>query len=276
MRLTQAAGVAFLLHAAVFALLPLTARKAPPASEPVANAIAVLFAPSLAVAAASSPPTPSPLAPPMATPPTAPAPPATPAASALPPLPPLRRDAEAEPPPVPPPPQRAAEAVEPPVVPLPPPPPAKAQQRPPPRPARQVVAHPAAHAIAAPTRLAALPPPEASSPAPPAGSPASASSPAAASVAADWRSELARWLAAHRSYPASARRRGQQGRATVRFTVARDGKVLDVELVRGTGSESLDDAARTLFQAASLPPFPSTMPQQRVTVTVQISYQLTD
>lgn len=62
----------------------------------------------------------------------------------------------------------------------------------------------------------------------------------------------------------------------LRFTVDRLGRVLDVVLVRGTGSAALDDAALAMLRSASLPAFDSDMPQERITVTVQVHYSLTE
>ncbi len=99
---------------------------------------------------------------------------------------------------------------------------------------------------------------------------------APAPIAADWQHELGGWLAAHKTYPDEARRRGEQGGVVLRFTVDRSGKVLDVKLVSSSFSPRLDDAAQAILRNASLPPFPATMPQERITVTMQIKYRLTD
>ena len=89
-----------------------------------------------------------------------------------------------------------------------------------------------------------------------------------------WRSALAQWLEAHKTYPDAARRRGEEGRATVRFTAARDGRVLNAELLTSTGSAALDEAVQAMLRDARLPPFPAGMTQDQVTVTVTIRYQL--
>jgi len=106
-------------------------------------------------------------------------------------------------------------------------------------------------------------------------SPAAPAAPAAqAVIAPSWQSELGAWLQAHKTYPEQARRRDEQGRATVRFKVEHDGQVLDVQLVSGTGSEILDDAVRRMLTGATVPPFPPGMDQDQVTVTVQLRYKL--
>jgi protein TonB len=93
-------------------------------------------------------------------------------------------------------------------------------------------------------------------------------------ISRGWQNALGAWLQTHKTYPEEARRRGEQGRATVRFTVARDGRVLNVKLVSGTGSMLLDQAVERLLQGAQLPPFSPDMDQAQVTVTLQIRYAL--
>ena len=66
-----------------------------------------------------------------------------------------------------------------------------------------------------------------------------------------------------------ARSRDEEGTATVRFTVAPDGHVLDAEVVRSSGSAALDDAATALLSGARVPP-----PQAMVTRTVRLRYRL--
>jgi protein TonB len=85
---------------------------------------------------------------------------------------------------------------------------------------------------------------------------------------------VSEWLQAHRTYPETARRRGQEGTVLLRFTAARDGHVLEVNLVRGSGSDVLDQAAQTLLREARLPPFPEDMPMPRQSVMVPIRYRL--
>jgi TonB family protein len=62
----------------------------------------------------------------------------------------------------------------------------------------------------------------------------------------------------------------------LRFTVERSGLVHDVMLVRSAGSPVLDAAAEAMVRGATLPAFTATMPQDRITVTVQVHYALTE
>jgi protein TonB len=78
----------------------------------------------------------------------------------------------------------------------------------------------------------------------------------------------------HKTHPETARARGDQGSASVRFTVRPDGAVTDVRFVQGTGSATLDEAVRALLTNARVPPFPAEMTQSSITVTVRIDYSL--
>ena len=93
-------------------------------------------------------------------------------------------------------------------------------------------------------------------------------------IASEWQSALGRWLASRKTYPEAARERDEEGRVVVRFTVIRDGTVLSVSVVRSSGIAALDDAAQAMLRGARLPPFPETMTQSQVNVTVPIAYSL--
>ena len=60
----------------------------------------------------------------------------------------------------------------------------------------------------------------------------------------------------------------------MRFTVARDGEVTTVTVVRGSGSEVLDHAAEAILRNARLPAFTAEMTGSEVTVSVPIHYRL--
>ena len=111
-------------------------------------------------------------------------------------------------------------------------------------------------------------------PAPPPASSRASSPAAAATINPSWTNELGAWLQAHKSYPELARERGEEGTVAVRLTVARDGRVLNVAVARGSGSGTLDGAAAAMLRNARVPPFPFSMPQAEVTVTVALRYML--
>jgi periplasmic protein TonB len=89
-----------------------------------------------------------------------------------------------------------------------------------------------------------------------------------------WLAGVSEWLLAHRSYPEMARRLGRQGTVVVQITVDPTGHVLDVTLVQGSGTESLDQAAEALVRNAHLPPFPADMKLPRQSVTLPVRYRL--
>ncbi len=95
-----------------------------------------------------------------------------------------------------------------------------------------------------------------------------------AAISNGWQSEVAAWIEAHKNYPEIARRRSEEGQVTVRFTVDHDGHVLKVELPGESGSHTLDEATRTMLQGAHLPPFPASMTQSEITLTVHVRYSL--
>ena len=152
--------------------------------------------------------------------------------------------------------------------PPPPPPVPPARQEPPkPRP-KPIVRSPVARSI--PTPQAPQPPLAVARPT----IPPVASQPAAPPVDGAWQGSVASWLVSHKSYPEEARRRGEEGRVIVRFTVDRSGHVIDATIVGSSGSERLDAATITLLRTAVLPAFPPSMTLARITITTSMRYSL--
>lgn len=266
------------LHAVLIALLIVAVRPHPLTEPEQAPAFTMVFAPETPPEA--PPPTPateSEPAPPVASePPPAPVPP--PVAETPPPEAPPEVTAPSEPPPLsalaepaslpPPPPTVAQPAPEPPPPPVP--------VRPPPRPVtppRRAVVRPRP----APQRPAVQAPPAPPAvpyePTAPAARPAPAPS-AAPAVSAGWRNAVIGWLQEHRKYPEAALNEGAEGHPSIRFTVARDGRVVDVGLAQSSGSRLLDEAAVALVRGAHLPPFPAGMASETVNLTVRLDYSI--
>ena len=183
-------------------------------------------------------------------------------ARAPPPLPSDEQLARLEPRPEPPPPEPEPPAAADEILPLPPP------MAPPPQ--RLAIAR---KSVAAPPAEAPAPPrasvPQAASPPALAAEPAPVAVPV--SLQAAWNRALEAWIAQHKTYPEPARRRGIQGSVVLRFSVDRSGRVVEVVLLRGSGSPILDAAAEAMLRDAMLPPPPM---QDRVTVSVPVHYTL--
>jgi protein TonB len=103
---------------------------------------------------------------------------------------------------------------------------------------------------------------------------AGTAAPAAPVVDPGWQASVFGWLASRKTYPEEARRRGEEGRVTVRFTVDRSGRVVEAAIVSASGSALLDEAALGLLRQAVLPAFPADMNQARITITTTMRYSL--
>ncbi|MGQ0700505.1 MAG: energy transducer TonB [Panacagrimonas sp.] len=70
---------------------------------------------------------------------------------------------------------------------------------------------------------------------------------AATCMPLQWLQMMSRMISFQQQYPAQSRQLGEQGTATVRVSVARDGRVLEAPLLRGTGYSALDREAREVI-----------------------------
>ena len=94
---------------------------------------------------------------------------------------------------------------------------------------------------------------------------------------ATYLAELQSWLARYKEYPYSARRRGLEGRAILRFTVARSGDVLDYRLDQSTGVPILDrEVEKMIERARPLPPFPPGLNRETLNISIPIKFDLDD
>ena len=91
---------------------------------------------------------------------------------------------------------------------------------------------------------------------------------------ADWDSALTKWVQEHAYYPQAAAEQGQEGTATVQFTVDRNGHVTGLKLLDSAGSPFLDQAWEQLFNDNTLPPFPKDAKDGHVTVRYTVHYVL--
>lgn len=95
-----------------------------------------------------------------------------------------------------------------------------------------------------------------------------------ATVSRGYEALLGEWLNSHKRYPESARQRGEQGRAVLRFAVARSGRVEQFAVIQSSGYPDLDAALEEMMRGATLPPFPADMPQPSISVSVTIRFSL--
>ena len=90
----------------------------------------------------------------------------------------------------------------------------------------------------------------------------------------DWAAELHRWASDHAYYPDGAAENNEEGVATIQATIDRYGKVLNVDLVEGSGSTLLDAAWLAEWRHAIVPRFPPGTPEDSTTILYTIHYIL--
>lgn len=130
------------------------------------------------------------------------------------------------------------------------------EQKPPPAPAREQVQN---RTVAAPAETQAAPKPSASAGGSGAASPAR------------WQARLMAHLERRKRYPASARKRGEEGVAHVRFSIDDAGNVRSVRLARSSGSAELDEEVVALVRRASPVPAPPPGAPRDITAPVQFN-----
>ena len=90
----------------------------------------------------------------------------------------------------------------------------------------------------------------------------------------DWGAALTKWVQEHAYYPQAAAEQGQEGTATVEFTVDRNGHVTGLKLLDSAGSPFLDQAWEQLFKDNTLPRFPPDAKDGHVKVQYTVHYVL--
>jgi TonB family protein len=93
-------------------------------------------------------------------------------------------------------------------------------------------------------------------------------------IGPDYRALLQAWLERHKYYPPQAAEEGEDGTASVRVLVHRDGSVRRVELQERSGSQWLDIGAQALFRGQRLPAFPNEAMGDEQEIYVTIHYIL--
>ena len=148
------------------------------------------------------------------------------------------------------------------VAPVPEQPPKQVEEPPPPEPSQAVVAPP----------QEPLPQPIEQPPTPAVPARVKGGAPR---IEPSWQSALVRHLQRYKRYPGDARSRGEEGVVELSFTVDRTGHVLNREIVHSSGHSELDSEVMSMIERAQpLPPFPESMPQTKLDVTVPIRFSL--
>jgi periplasmic protein TonB len=94
-------------------------------------------------------------------------------------------------------------------------------------------------------------------------------------IAPSWQTELVRRLEQYKRYPSDAQSRGVEGVVMLSFSVDRNGRVLAHEIARSSGHPELDKEVVSMIERAQpLPPFPPSMPEAKLDLTVPIRFSL--
>ena len=122
-----------------------------------------------------------------------------------------------------------------------------------------------------PKPIAEKPPQPSADPAPRATAPPEA----AQAARANYMGLLSAHLQRFKQYPTAARAAGEQGVATLSFTVSRDGQVSDGRIAKSSGSAKLDAETLAMLQRAQpLPSFPPEMTQGSLSFSAPIRFSL--
>lgn len=88
----------------------------------------------------------------------------------------------------------------------------------------------------------------------------------------NYRGLVSAHLARHKQFPADARSRGDQGTASVTFSLDGGGRVTSVRLARGSGVASIDQETQAMVRRAS--PFPAPPSGRGMSFTVPVQFYL--
>jgi protein TonB len=94
-------------------------------------------------------------------------------------------------------------------------------------------------------------------------------------VESSWQTALVRHLQQYKRYPSDAQSRGEEGIVLLSFSIDRTGHVLARQIVHSSGYRELDNEVMSMVERAQpLPPFPPSMPQAKLDLTVPIRFSL--
>jgi len=94
-------------------------------------------------------------------------------------------------------------------------------------------------------------------------------------VEPSWQTMLVRQLQRAKRYPSQAQSRNEQGVVLLSFSLDRNGHVLAHRIAKSSGYAALDNEVMAMIMRAEpLPPFPASMPEARLDLTVPIRFSL--
>ena len=97
----------------------------------------------------------------------------------------------------------------------------------------------------------------------------------ATAVEPSWQASLVRQLQRFKRYPAAAQSRNETGVVLLSFSLDRTGHVLAHSIARSSGYADLDNEVMAMIMRAEpLPPFPASMTQAQIDLTVPIRFSL--
>lgn len=90
-----------------------------------------------------------------------------------------------------------------------------------------------------------------------------------------WQKSVTLHLNKHKKYPGDARKRGEEGVASITFTIDRSGQVISSHLDKSSGSELLDrEAIEVLTRASPFPPPPMDVTNHTFRFSVPIQFHI--
>ncbi|WP_052401943.1 energy transducer TonB [Muricoccus aerilatus] len=95
-----------------------------------------------------------------------------------------------------------------------------------------------------------------------------------ANPGASWWAAVRSFVNERKYYPQQAAMAGEDGPATVRFNVDRNGRISDLQILHRSGSYLLDAAWLGVFRGATLPPFPPGTAGDTIEIEFTLTYIL--
>lgn len=86
---------------------------------------------------------------------------------------------------------------------------------------------------------------------------------------------LKAWLNRYKTYPSELKKAKRQGTVVISFTINRHGELVNAQIVTSSGEDGLDQAALRMLQRANpMPPLPSELGLNQLSLTIPVEYSL--